>query len=201
GFRLRLLLISIKEEEEEQRRRRRRRQRRATMSSDKQQDGLNLADLGSGPPFPLKPHLLPLGLFRPVCVLLYLLESYAGALSMCSSECGGSSWPCRCFEGAIMGLPLCNKLHSLAGKHTDVLETLSPAVRKRVEVLREIQIQERDEEALKYLKDIKWCRIEDPKGFKLEFFFNPNPFFKNDVLTKTYHVIGEDEPILEKAIG
>jgi hypothetical protein len=63
------------------------------------------------------------------------------------------------------------------------------------------QITERDEGALKYLKDIKWCRIEDPKGFKLEFFFDTNPYFKNSVLTKTYHMIDEDEPILEKAIG
>ncbi|KAF6157182.1 hypothetical protein GIB67_041643 [Kingdonia uniflora] len=63
------------------------------------------------------------------------------------------------------------------------------------------EITERDEEALKYLKDIKWCRIDDPKGFKLEFFFDTNPFFKNSVLTKIYHMIDEDEPILEKAIG
>ncbi|KAL9241718.1 hypothetical protein vseg_015795 [Gypsophila vaccaria] len=72
-------------------------------------------------------------------------------------------------------------------------------------------IQEQDEEALKYLKDIKWHRIDVPKddnqkgeatkGFKLEFFFDPNPFFKNSVLTKTYFMIDEDEPILEKAIG
>ncbi|KDP33863.1 hypothetical protein JCGZ_07434 [Jatropha curcas] len=175
-----------------------------------------------------------------------------------------------------------NKLQTLAGEHTDVLESLSPNVRKRVEVLREIQSQhdeleakffeeraaleakyqklyqplyakrydivngavevdaaaneagmeqegdktveekgvpdfwltamknnevlaeeitERDEGALKYLKDIKWCRIDDPKGFKLEFFFDTNPYFKNTVLTKTYHMIDEDEPILEKAIG
>ncbi|KAK1434214.1 hypothetical protein QVD17_11133 [Tagetes erecta] len=173
-----------------------------------------------------------------------------------------------------------DKLQNLAGQHSDVLESLSPAVRKRVEVLREIQsehdeleakffeeraaleakyqklyaplyskrydivngvevdavkdesamdaddqskeekgvpnfwlnamknneilteeISERDEEALKYLKDIKWCRIDDPKGFKLEFFFETNPFFKNSVLTKTYHMIDDDEPILEKAIG
>ncbi|RID44317.1 hypothetical protein BRARA_I01122 [Brassica rapa] len=175
-----------------------------------------------------------------------------------------------------------NKLQSLAGQHSDVLENLSPAVRKRVEVLRDIQnqhdeieakffeeraaleakyqklyqpfytkryeivtgvvevegapeeakteqgedkaaeekgvpdfwlialknneitaeeITERDEGALKYLKDIKWNRVEEPKGFKLEFFFDENPYFKNTVLTKTYHMIDEDEPILEKAIG
>ncbi|GJM89591.1 hypothetical protein PR202_ga05799 [Eleusine coracana subsp. coracana] len=71
---------------------------------------------------------------------------------------------------------------------------------KNHEILAE-EIQERDEEALKYLKDIKWYRITEPKGFKLEFYFDTNPFFKNSVLTKTYHMIDEDEPILEKAIG
>uniref|UniRef100_I1LY05 Nucleosome assembly protein n=1 Tax=Glycine max TaxID=3847 RepID=I1LY05_SOYBN len=173
-----------------------------------------------------------------------------------------------------------SKIQSLAGQHSDILESLSPNVRKRVEVLREIQgqhdeleakffeeraaleakyqklyqplytkryeivngateveegavkettpdgeedqekgvpafwltamknnevlaeeISERDEGALKYLKDIKWSRIENPKGFKLEFFFDTNPYFINSVLTKTYHMIDEDEPILEKAIG
>ena len=54
-----------------------------------------------------------------------------------------------------------------------------------------------DEEALKFLKDIKWCRIDVPKGFKLEFFFDTNPFFKNSVLTKTYHMIHEDDLIGE----
>ncbi|GFP84482.1 nucleosome assembly protein 1 [Phtheirospermum japonicum] len=166
-----------------------------------------------------------------------------------------------------------NKLQNLAGKHSDVLENLSPSVMKRVDVLREIQsqhddleakffeeraaleakyqnlyqplytkryeivnglevevgatgaepeekgvpdfwltamknnevlveeISERDEEALKFLKDIKWSRVDNPKGFKLEFYFDTNPFFKNSVLTKTYHMIDEDEPILEKALG
>lgn len=175
-----------------------------------------------------------------------------------------------------------NKLQNLAGQHSDVLETLSPNVRKRVEFLREIQgqhdeleakffeeraaleakyqklyeplytkryeivngvvevegvtneapmdqeedkateekgvpnfwltamktnevlaeeISERDEGALKYLKDIKWYRIDNPKGFKLEFYFDANPYFKNSILTKTYHMIDDDEPILEKAIG
>ncbi|XP_068343685.1 nucleosome assembly protein 1;2-like isoform X1 [Pyrus communis] len=174
-----------------------------------------------------------------------------------------------------------NKIESLAGQHSDILESLSPAVRKRVDVLREIQTQhdeleakffeeraaleakyqklyqplytkryeivncvveaegvtneaatteegedseekgvpdfwlnamknnevlaeeisERDEGALKYLRDIKWFRIDNPKGFKLEFYFDTNPYFKNSILTKTYHMIDENEPILEKAIG
>ena len=33
-----------------------------------------------------------------------------------------------------------DKLQNLAGQHSDVLETLSPNVRKRVEFLREIQV-------------------------------------------------------------
>nr|B9FU45.2 RecName: Full=Nucleosome assembly protein 1-like 4 [Oryza sativa Japonica Group] len=176
-------------------------------------------------------------------------------------------------DKAILVETLKNKLQALAEQHVDVLESLAPSVRKRVDVLMEIQsqhdelevkffeekaaleakyqklygplyskrskivsgvlevqgeteereekgvpdfwlnamknneilaeeIHESDEEALKYLKDIKWCRIDDPKGFKFEFFFYTNPFFKNQVLTKTYHMIDEDdEPILEKAIG
>lgn len=179
-----------------------------------------------------------------------------------------------------------SKLSSMASEHSDVLESLGPKVRRRVEALREIQsqhdefeakffeeraaleakyqklyeplyikryeivngvvevegvakedtdpttikdkddeateekgvpgfwltamktnevlcdeIKEHDEEALKYLKDIKWSKIENPKGFKLEFFFDSNPYFKNSVLTKTYNMIDDEEPILEKAIG
>ncbi|KAI9070691.1 hypothetical protein K1719_047346 [Acacia pycnantha] len=42
---------------------------------------------------------------------------------------------------------------------------------------------------------------ESPKGFKLEFYYVTNPYFKNYVRTKTYHMIDEDEPIRRKAIG
>ena len=40
-----------------------------------------------------------------------------------------------------------NKLQNLAGQHSDVLENLTPKVRKRVEVLREIQSQHDELEA------------------------------------------------------
>ena len=43
--------------------------------------------------------------------------------------------------------------------------------------------------------------MDDLKGFKIEFLFDTNPFFSNFLLTKIYHMIDDDEPILEKAIG
>ncbi|XLR39868.1 hypothetical protein S83_024528, partial [Arachis hypogaea] len=49
---------------------------------------------------------------------------------------------------------------------------------KNNEVLTE-KISERDEGALKFLKDIKWSRIDNPNGFKLEFYFDTNPYFTN----------------------
>ncbi|KAF9685046.1 hypothetical protein SADUNF_Sadunf03G0013600 [Salix dunnii] len=55
--------------------------------------------------------------------------------------------------------------------------------------------------ALKFINDIKWSRLQNPEGFKLEFNFNPNPYFKNSVLTKTYHVIDDFDPILSQSIG
>lgn len=67
-----------------------------------------------------------------------------------------------------------------------------------------MQITERDEGALKFIKDIKCSPLEDPivnRGFKLDFYFDTNPYFKNTVLSKTYHMIDDDEPILEKAVG
>ncbi|XP_047342732.1 nucleosome assembly protein 1;4-like [Impatiens glandulifera] len=61
------------------------------------------------------------------------------------------------------------------------------------------EIKVRDEEALNYLKDIKLCMMDDPNDFKLEFFFDTNPFFKNEVLTKTYQI--GDKPMMGKTIG
>lgn len=64
------------------------------------------------------------------------------------------------------------------------------------------QITGRDLQALAYLRDIKCVKIDDGnKGFKLDFYFDSNHFFKNSVLTKTYHMVDEDVPVLKKAIG
>ncbi|ODV89219.1 hypothetical protein CANCADRAFT_3850 [Tortispora caseinolytica NRRL Y-17796] len=56
---------------------------------------------------------------------------------------------------------------------------------KNLPALAEI-ITDRDEEALKFLTDIRLSYLDRP-GFKLEFFFDENEFFSNEVLTKTYH--------------
>ncbi|KAJ7549204.1 hypothetical protein O6H91_07G045300 [Diphasiastrum complanatum] len=44
-----------------------------------------------------------------------------------------------------------------------------------------MQITERDEGALKYLKDINSYTLDNPKGFRLDFIFETNPYFKNTV--------------------
>jgi len=51
-----------------------------------------------------------------------------------------------------------------------------------------------DEEGLKYLHDIQSTALEgDKQGFVLSFHFKENPFFTNNVLTKTYYLV-DDEP-------
>ncbi|KAF3621704.1 hypothetical protein FXO38_31708 [Capsicum annuum] len=102
-------------------------------------------------------------------------------------------------DGAVTEVPAVDQEEDKAAVEKGVPDFWFTAM-KNNDVLAE-EISERDEAALKFLKDIKWTRIDNPKGFKLEFFFDTNPFFKNTVLTKTYHMIDEDEPILEKAIG
>ncbi|KAH8878159.1 Nucleosome assembly protein 1-like 4 isoform 1 [Schistosoma japonicum] len=59
-------------------------------------------------------------------------------------------------------------------------------------------VQEHDRDILKHLVDIK-CVLHtgDSPGFTLEFYFSPNKYFTNDVLTKTYYFnyeIPKDDP-------
>ncbi|KAM7292830.1 nucleosome assembly protein 1-like 1-B isoform X3 [Ixodes scapularis] len=60
-------------------------------------------------------------------------------------------------------------------------------------------IQEHDEEILKHLIDIKVRNLEpNSMGFVLEFHFEPNDFFNNTVLTKSYEVkceVDDAEPL------
>jgi hypothetical protein len=48
-------------------------------------------------------------------------------------------------------------------------------------------IEEKDEEALKALKDIRLSYLDDKPGFKLHFTFDKNDFFEDGELTKTYY--------------
>ncbi|KAJ3289945.1 nucleosome assembly protein [Rhizoclosmatium globosum] len=54
-------------------------------------------------------------------------------------------------------------------------------------------ITEKDEEALKALKNIKYSYLPDNPGFKLEFFFSENDFFTNKKLEKTYYLINSPD--------
>ncbi|KNC97515.1 histone chaperone NAP1 [Spizellomyces punctatus DAOM BR117] len=47
-------------------------------------------------------------------------------------------------------------------------------------------ITDRDEDALKTLKDIKVGYLDNNPGFKLEFIFDENEYFTDSILTKTY---------------
>ncbi|TPX61412.1 hypothetical protein SpCBS45565_g07246 [Spizellomyces sp. 'palustris'] len=47
-------------------------------------------------------------------------------------------------------------------------------------------ITDKDEDALKTLKDIKVGYLDNNPGFKLEFIFDENEFFTDSILTKTY---------------
>ena len=66
-------------------------------------------------------------------------------------------------------------------------------------------LTEEDVDCLEYLTDITCRDFEDGKGFELQFHFaEQNPYFTNQVLTKTYDVpnlLVADEPILKNVQG
>lgn len=56
-------------------------------------------------------------------------------------------------------------------------------------------LDEEDEEALHYLKKVEVQEFDDIKsGYKINFLFDKNPFFDNDVLTKEFHLNDNGEP-------
>ncbi|XP_077567156.1 nucleosome assembly protein 1-like 4a isoform X1 [Stigmatopora nigra] len=56
-------------------------------------------------------------------------------------------------------------------------------------------IQEHDEPILKHLKDVqvKFSEVNKPMSFTLEFYFEPNGYFNNAVLTKVYKMKSEPD--------
>lgn len=62
-------------------------------------------------------------------------------------------------------------------------------------------ITKRDEDALEFLSDVRLELLEDATSFTLTFQFRSNPYFEETELTKTYHLVDDEEPILEKAVG
>ncbi|KAM9311038.1 nucleosome assembly protein 1-like 1 isoform 2-T2 [Gastrophryne carolinensis] len=65
---------------------------------------------------------------------------------------------------------------------------------KNVDLLSDM-VQEHDEPILKHLKDIKvkFSDVGQPMSFTLEFHFEPNDFFTNEILTKTYKMRSEPD--------
>ena len=74
-------------------------------------------------------------------------------------------------------------------------------------VLLSEMIVDRDIPVLSYLEDIvfSWVDPNEQASFKLEFFFAPNGFFTNRVLTKTYHLerveADDEESVLTRTEG
>jgi len=67
-----------------------------------------------------------------------------------------------------------------------------------------VNVTPKDEPALKSLRDITCSTLQESKGigFCLQFYFAPNKYFSNHILSKSYHMSGSDtEPILERAEG
>jgi len=56
-------------------------------------------------------------------------------------------------------------------------------------------IGEKDDQALAYLRDVRCKLLEDARSFKFEFEFAENPFFEDAVLTKSYNLDEDGDPI------
>lgn len=65
-------------------------------------------------------------------------------------------------------------------------------------------ISERDVDCLAHLINITCDDFSDGKGFTLSFHFDPNEYFSNTILTKTYEIpnlLLDDEPVLKNVTG
>ena len=58
-----------------------------------------------------------------------------------------------------------------------------------------------EKRAHKYLKDIKWNKVKEPKRFTVDLFFDQNSYYQNTVFTKTYHMIDKYKLISRRSLG
>lgn len=57
------------------------------------------------------------------------------------------------------------------------------------------EIKEKDEAILKHLVKIEYSPSDDPLKFTINFTFSENEYFTNTLLTKTFELKTDDEPI------
>ena len=56
-------------------------------------------------------------------------------------------------------------------------------------------LEEEDEEVLHYLTRVEVIEFEDIKsGYRIDFYFDENPYFKNKILFKEFHLNESGEP-------
>lgn len=61
-------------------------------------------------------------------------------------------------------------------------------------------MEEDEEDALRFLNKLEVEEFEDIKsGYRINFYFDENPYFENDVLTKEFHLGSSGEPILRSS--
>lgn len=59
-------------------------------------------------------------------------------------------------------------------------------------------MEEDEEDALRFLNKLEVEEFEDIKsGYRINFHFDENPYFENDVLTKEFHLGSSGEHIFE----
>lgn len=57
-------------------------------------------------------------------------------------------------------------------------------------------MEEDEEDALRFLNKLEVEEFEDIKsGYRINFYFDENPYFENNVLTKEFHLGSSGEPI------
>jgi len=97
------------------------------------------------------------------------------------------------------------KMKDVLKKRTDALDTTQVSDfwlnALRQSSLISGNITERDEEALIFLTDVTCDNLVVDGSFTLTFKFSSNPFFENEVLTKTYEMDPEEPDVLIRAIG